>query len=134
MRRIIYLFIHCSDTSSEHDVHAADIKKWHRERGWKKPGYHDLITRSGAIEHLLNFDQVANGVKGYNANSIHVCLIGGRENEEPTNNFTALQFNSLRRYIMQVRTKYPNIIIKGHNEVAARDCPCFNVQEFLKTC
>lgn len=134
MRQINYLFVHCSDTSSAHDVHAADIRHWHKERGWKNPGYHDLITRSGTTEHLLDFSEIANGVKGYNARSIHVCLAGGKENGKPSNNFTALQFNALRKYIMQVKRQFPRIQIRGHNEVAARDCPCFNVQEFLKTC
>ena len=45
-----YIAIHCSATKEGKDYHAADIDKWHRERGFKKIGYHYVITLDGIIE------------------------------------------------------------------------------------
>ena len=40
------------------------------KKGWKNPGYHYLIDKSGVISQLLDDSGVSNGVKGYNSTSI----------------------------------------------------------------
>lgn len=79
MRHIDYFIEHC--TAGFGNV--ASIQRfWKNTLGWKSPGYHRVIDLDGTIHYLLPFDQVSNGVKGYNHNSLNFSYIGG---VEPTN-------------------------------------------------
>ena len=44
------IIIHCSATPRGVDYSAADIDKWHRQRGFSKIGYHYVIRLDGKIE------------------------------------------------------------------------------------
>src|SRR5690606_21209619 len=48
--------------------------------GWRAPGYHRLVDTDGTVHKLLQFDQVSNGVLGFNTETINICYIGGVEN------------------------------------------------------
>ena len=45
-----YIMIHCAATRADMDIGAADIDRWHRQRGWRKIGYHYVIRRNGEVE------------------------------------------------------------------------------------
>ena len=49
MRKINEIIIHCSATKEGKDFKAADIDRWHRERGFNKIGYHYVIDLDGTI-------------------------------------------------------------------------------------
>ena len=69
---------------------AAEIDRWHRERGWLKIGYHFVIKRDGTIEEGRHVDEVGAHAKGHNSTSVSVCMIGGvaEDNvQEAENNF-----------------------------------------------
>lgn len=137
-----YLIIHCTATPPSMDVNGNDIRAWHKARGWKKVGYSDLIHRDGTIENLVPYDddevveddEITNGAKGYNGISRHVCLAGGVDAYgNPENNFTDAQKQSLVTYISNFKTLHPSCAVIGHNEVAAKACPSFDVQEFMRS-
>lgn len=44
------IVIHCSATRAGHDVTAAVIDAWHRDRGFWSIGYHYVIRLDGSIE------------------------------------------------------------------------------------
>ena len=50
MKTIDAIIIHCSATRAGQDVRAADIDKWHKERGFAMIGYNYVIDLDGKIE------------------------------------------------------------------------------------
>ena len=110
-------------------------------RGWKQVGYTDMIHLDGSVERLVdnnedaNVDlwEVTNGAKGYNSVSRHVVYIGGLDsNGEPKDTRTEAQKEALKRYVLAFHKRFPGVKIIGHNEVAAKACPSFDVQKWLK--
>lgn len=49
MRQINEIIVHCSGTPRGMEVKAADIHRWHCERGWNGIGYHYVIGLNGDI-------------------------------------------------------------------------------------
>ena len=90
-RPIKYIAIHCTATQPTATV-AAIQRHWKDQLGWKSPGYHLLIEPNGTIHRLLDFNGVANGVRGYNKESVHISYIGGITKEgSPIDNRTEAQ-------------------------------------------
>jgi len=77
MRQIKRIFVHC--TAGFGSVEG--IKRYWKSIGWKSVGYHRIIAEDGEVFQLAPYYKVTNGVKGYNATSIHVAYIGGVERE-----------------------------------------------------
>ena len=136
MRRpenIKYIIVHCAATKPSQDIGAQEIRRWHLERGFKDIGYHYVIRRDGSIESGRPEWEVGAHAKGYNASSIGVCLVGGLDNEgRPEPNYTPQQWSSLYRLVRDLHNRCPNADIIGHNNVAAKDCPCFDVRAWWK--
>ena len=105
-------------------------------------GYLVIIESSGQvtrrIKHLtpssyavLNFKNADININ--NSNSEHIAYIGGIDKQgKGIDNRTAGQRLSMENIIRWYVEKYPNIIILGHNQVAPKFCPCFNVPKYLK--
>ena len=134
MRTITKIILHCSASRAGVDLTANDIRSYHCNpisqggRGWKHPGYHYVVRLNGRIEQLLPEHLVANGVKGHNAESIHVCYVGGLDlHGKPANTLTAQQRAALNTLLADLLRKYPAAKLHGHNEFAAKACPCFRV-------
>jgi N-acetylmuramoyl-L-alanine amidase len=130
------IVIHCADTLASQDFSAADIRGWHiNERRWADIGYHFVIRRDGSVEVGRPVWAVGAGVQGWNANSIHICLVGGRRKgggEE--NNFTPAQWRSLRALVLTLRElDEGSERIVGHRDYPGVDkyCPSFDVAAWL---
>jgi len=141
-----YLVIHCTATPEGREVSAADIKRWHTSppptgRGWKQVGYTDLIHLDGSVERLVanNGDEwvdpweITNGVAGKNSVSRHIVYAGGcaKDGKTPKDTRTAAQKAALLKYVESFHAKHPTVSIVGHNELAAKACPSFDVQKWL---
>ena len=50
-------------------------------RGWRTGGYHRIVEKDGTIVKPYDFEKVTNGVKGFNAETIHICYVGGVEED-----------------------------------------------------
>lgn len=72
-KNIKTIFIHC--TAGYGNVES--MKRFWKTLGWNSPGYHLVIAICGNIEVVQPFSLYANGVKGMNADSIHISYIGG---------------------------------------------------------
>ena len=147
-RELKYLVIHCTATPEWREVSAADIRRWHTApvskggRGWKQVGYTDLIHLDGTVERLVDNNEdawvdpweVTNGAKGYNSVSRHVVYSGGcgKDGKTTKDTRTNAQRTALERYVKDFHERFPNVRIIGHNEVAAKACPSFDVQKWLK--
>lgn len=132
MREINKIIIHCSATQPTQDIGAYQIDELHKKQGWSGIGYHFVIRRNGRIENGRPLEVTGAHCKGQNKNSIGICLVGGIDaGGNPQNNFTDAQFQALRKLVADLKQKYPQATIHGHNEFANKACPCFNVKEFF---
>ena len=135
MRDIKKIIVHCSasDWGS-----ASVIDQWHKERGWTEIGYHYVITNGqiphkrqyeaendGIIQEGRSIDKMGAHVKGHNADSIGICLVGKIH-------FTAKQlYDALPTLLRLLISKYDLSVtdIYGHNEFdSKKTCPNFDVQ------
>ena len=142
MRIIRTIFVHCLATQPTgwfaelpNDEKLREVERWHKKRGFRAIGYHYLILLDGSVEAGRPVAEVGAGVSGHNADSIHVALEGGfgsSATDAPEEHFTRPQLTSLRRLIERLRAEHPISKVRGHNEVAPKACPGFNVSKFLK--
>lgn len=144
-----YLVIHCTATREGREVKSSEIRHWHTDpvskggRGWKQVGYTDLIHLDGEVERLVennedaNVDpwEITNGANGYNSVSRHIVYVGGVASDGKTTKDTRTgeQKQALETYVKEFHRRFPKVRIIGHREVAAKDCPSFDVQAWLKT-
>ena len=133
MREIDKIFIHCSATREGENISAAKIDSWHKRRGWKGIGYHYVIALNGSIEYGRNINEQGAHVKNHNKGSIGICYIGGVEEERGKNGKwiakdtrTPKQKESLLLLLKTLKKMHVDATIHGHNEFAAKSCPCFD--------
>lgn len=114
----------------------AEIKRWHIEdRGWKDIGYHWIVDRDGTAQAGRRETVIGAGVLGFNSGVIHICLIGGNggnEKDRFSKHFTVAQDLAVQRLIASIKSRTLIDRITGHNEHAAKACPCFTVAEYLR--
>ena len=133
MRDIDEIFIHCSATMPHVDIGAEDIRAWHKARGWRDIGYHWVIRRDGTVEAGRHEAVIGAHVRAHNRNSIGVCLVGGiGEDQSPEPNYTEEQWDELEGLVRELMDRYPQASVRGHNEVSAKACPCFDVKMWVK--
>ena len=118
-----------------------EINMWHRQRGFfnipsgLSTGYHYVIRRDGTVEEGRPIDQPGAHAKGYNSTSIGICLVGGINKDGKSEaNYTPVQWGTLLELVLKLAKSYhiPRNRIIGHNQVAAKDCPCFKVPEWIE--
>lgn len=148
-RELKYLVIHCTATPEGREVTSAEIRRWHTSpksaggRGWKQVGYTDLIHLDGSVERLVKNNEdawvddweITNGAVGYNSVSRHIVYAGGcaKDGKTPKDTRTAAQKAALERYVKDFHRRHPKVRIIGHREVAAKACPSFDVQKWLRS-
>ena len=136
MRTINKIIVHCSATQEGKDLDAAEINKWHLKRGWDGIGYHYVVLLNGVIEYGRSIYKQGAHVKGENEGSIGICYIGGVESKRGSNGEwiakdtrTPEQKESLLLLLKTLKKMHPEATIHGHNEFAAKSCPCFDVKK-----
>lgn len=151
-RWINTIVIHCSATPQGQQVTVYDIDRWHAQHGFaRRPeacaafnpalphiGYHYVIDLKGEVYTGRAVEEVGAHVKGSNANSIGLCLVG-------MNRFTPAQWAALRRLVIELHARYPNARIVGHRDLSPdlngdgqvtrnewlKECPTFDVKTWL---
>lgn len=118
------IIIHCAATPTGKDFTAKDIHGWHLQNGWDGIGYHYVIRIDGTVESGRPEFWTGSHAKGYNTGSIGICMIG-------TDSFSDTQWYSLKRLVAQMITKYQDAKVIGHNEISSKECPGFDVQEWM---
>jgi len=138
MAKLTNIVVHCSDSIWGS---AAEIRRWHMEKGWRDIGYHRVIkngwptqgmyvaAENGSIEvgrdldgdnYIIGKEAGAHAL-GYNTNSIGICLIGVKQ-------FSPEQVGSLLKLLQEFQSRYnidaENIL--GHYETPlshGKTCP-----------
>lgn len=131
MRKIDTIIIHCADTPEGRDDRAADIRRWHKAKGWDDIGYHYVIDLDGTIEPGRPIEKAGAHCVGYNANSIGVCYIGGADAQtrKPKDTRTQAQKAALLSLLKYLVAKYPGAKIYGHRDFSAKPCPSFDAKK-----
>ena len=138
MEKINNIIVHCSDSTWGS---AAEIRRWHLERGWRDIGYHFTIMNghvrpdlyidslNGSVEagrfldgdNFVSLREIGAHTLGYNGESIGICLIG-------KTTFSVRQIGSLIQTLNILKARFsvdPNAIL-GHCETESaggKTCP-----------
>ena len=136
MRLIEQVVIHCSDSRWGC---AVEIDRWHKERTppFRCIGYHYVICNGymygvdntpdfnldGKIETGRPIEEKGAHCKGYNGNSIGICLIG-------RDMFTGKQFEALAKVIDDIRKELGySFRVRTHHELdPKKPCPNINAE------
>ena len=136
MRKITKIIVHCADTPEGRDDKAADIRRWHKARGFNDIGYHYVVDLDGTIEPGRDVTIAGAHTTGHNADSIGVCYIGGADTDmKPKDTRTEEQKTALRILLNYLVQKYPGAKIYGHRDFANKSCPSFDAKtEYKELC
>ena len=131
MRKITEIILHCTATPRGRHVTVADIDRWHRARGFDGIGYHYVVYLDGSVHPGRPLERVGAHCRGHNARSIGITYVGGVEADcsTPADTRTEMQKTALRSLVKRLRERFPGATVHGHNEFAAKACPCFDVKE-----
>jgi hypothetical protein len=140
MRNIEYLVLHT--TAGNQDWSPEQVQHYFlRVKKWRVGGYHWLIDKAGIPQRLYDDQTVTNGVLPFvngtihisNANAIHISWIGGiGKDGTGVDNRTPGQIQALEKLVLAYLQTYPHIRVLGHNQVARKLCPCFDVPLFCR--
>lgn len=152
-----HITIHCSATAPHLDIGGTDINRWHSKRfgtlyrcsiTGKDIGYAWVIRRNGIIDKGRSELSIGIHTKGHNSANVGVCLVGGVDKEgQPEFNYTPMQMTALKVLLGEIQHRHniPDGNIKGHRDWYGdrnkdgvidrrdwlKDCPCFDVAEWL---
>ena len=129
------IILHCSATIEGKDFKAAEIKRWHLQRGFSDIGYHYVIDLDGKIEAGRREDLQGAHTVGENAVSLGICYIGGLDkNSKPKDTRTDAQKKAMYELLKKMMEKY-NLTINDvylHYQFANKACPCFKIEDLKK--
>lgn len=147
MRKINKIILHCAATKEGQHFTVSDIDRWHKQRNFKKIGYHYVIYLDGSVHKGRELKEIGAHVQGQNANSIGICYIGGLDsNGKPKDTRTTAQKESLKRLVADLKKQFPGCEILGHRDYSPdlngngiieewewlKACPCFDVKKEFK--
>ena len=133
-RDISLLVIHCSATPVTMDIGVKEIREWHTSdpRNWSDIGYHYVIRLDGTLERARPLYKSGAHARGYNSNSIGICIFGGVDKDmKPESTMNKAQEEMLIELLDNLDWAYNDLDIKGHNELSNKACPSFDVQDWL---
>ena len=121
-----FIVIHCLETPTGRDDRAADVHRWHIERGFDGIGYHYVIPVSGRTERGRPEYWTGAHVRGHNFESIGIALAG-------TDEFNDAQIDDLVDLLYRLKLQHQDAQIVGHYELDSdKTCPNFDVRKFVK--
>lgn len=146
------IVIHCTATAEGKDYTVADIDRWHREKGYKKIGYHYVIYRDGTVaqgrnvtEQGAHCNSKGTSGKSYNTHSIGICYVGGldKTGKLAKDTRTPEQKVAMRELVAVLCQKFPITDILGHRDTSPdldgdgvvepcewlKSCPSFEVRD-----
>lgn len=129
-RPIDEIIIHCAATPEGKDFTVADIRAWHKARGWSDIGYHYVVYRDGRVMLGRPVGQIGAHAAGHNTGTIGITYIGGVSADGRTakDTRTPMQRASLLWLTEQLAAKHGVSKVTGHNQYAAKACPSFDVR------
>lgn len=154
-KNIKYIVIHCTagHTPAEKVQDYFLRPKYEDGRGWNTGGYHIIIDKDGTIKQMYPFEQITNGVRGFNSESIHISYVGGVEENNVNiakDTRTILQDKAIQKCIIDAikwleengKDITEDLMILGHRDFSKdqnrnniiepyeriKDCPSFDAK------
>ncbi len=112
MRRIRHIVIHHNGVPGRT---IENIRRSHKARGFSDVGYHYVILEDGTIQRGRPESKAGAHVKGFNARSIGICVIGNGNKAD----FNPTQYVALAIKLKELLEAYPKADILGHRETAS---------------
>lgn len=127
-RMINEIIVHCTATPEGRECSVAEIRQWHKNRGFSDIGYHYVIHLDGTMEQGRDVDISGAHCTGHNAHSIGVCYVGGvaKNGTMPKDTRTTAQKETLLALLRDLRRLYPLATIRSHRDFANKACPSFD--------
>lgn len=139
MRKINKIIIHCS--ASEWG-NAKIIDKWHKDRGFRKIGYHYIIL-NGYEEYKSKYDKSKDGIiqlgrseneigahtYGHNKDSLGICVIGLKKFTEKQFlcSLPDLLYRLVKEHNLTLSDIYPHKFFTKH-----KTCPNFDLDKIIE--
>lgn len=141
-REINRIIIHCTATSQSATVENI-LKYFKNTLKWRNPGYHYIIAPDGTVSNTHPLGKIANGVRGFNRDSVNISYIGGKHEDDRTQ----AQKDSMRRLVKMLRrpSNLGLVEVVGHRDMSPdtnhngivephewiKLCPSFEVSKWL---
>lgn len=146
MSKVVRIVVHCTADPAD----AVRSRAYFRHLffdvyGWKHWGYHAIVYQNGEWEKLQPWPTVktnggfidnttmANGAKGYNADSIHIAYVGGLApfSCRYADTRTPEQRATLRVLVAELMHTYKVDEVVGHRDLPGVEklCPCFDARK-----
>lgn len=126
-RDIREIIVHCTATREGQHITIDTVRKWHKDKGWNDIGYHYLVHLDGTVHEGRDVNVAGAHCVGHNKNSIGVCYVGGCNTAmQPKDTRTLQQKTALNALLHELKNLYPNALIRGHRDFAAKACPSFD--------
>ena len=125
MRELNKIILHCTATDNDDHDNIDTIRSWHLDRGFDDIGYHYFIDKVGMVFKGRSLDVIGAHCKGYNKDSIGICLSG-------LHDFSPMQFVSLKVLLFNLMRDFaiPASEIYPHNEFNLnKTCPNFELDD-----
>ncbi len=134
MRKINKIILHCTATPEGRYTTVEDIRRWHKQRGFRGIGYHYVVYLDGSIHLGRPIEEIGAHTKGENTGSIGVAYVGGidKKNFKPKDTRTPEQIMALDLLLGSLLDDFKGATLHGHNQFANKACPSFDVQEEYK--
>lgn len=127
MRTIDEIIVHCTATKEGDNITAADIRRWHKAKGWADIGYHYVVRLDGTIEEGRPLAVAGAHCVGHNADTIGVVYVGGLDkNGKAADTRTKAQKRALLILINGLKKTFNIKKVAGHRDYANKACPCFD--------
>lgn len=136
MRQLHTIVIHCTAAREGSGQTVADVRRVHIKRGWSDIGYHFLVDDDGQPQVGRPLDRVGAHARGLNRGSVGIAYTGGlAASGVGLSGPNREQAQGLRFLVDSLQMIFPTITrVIGHRDVPAKkDCPCFDVEQWLKT-
>lgn len=129
MRNISYIVVHHS--AAPHST-IESVTHWHVTHpdgnGWPHIGYHYCIDKIGTVTNTLPIEKKGIHARGYNRESIGICLFGNFD-DEPVSGY---QMGALRGLLIALKNDYPMAQIVPHSYLGETACPGTNLRDMLR--
>jgi hypothetical protein len=119
-----HILIHHSADKDDPWVDAVDYDRWHRNKGWRRIGYHyvvELVERNYHAIQARPLIMIGSHSPGWNSTAIGVCFAGNFMDHEPPFEQLVVGAELVSGLCVHLRILIDNIL--PHSETRDTDCP-----------
>ena len=128
--RVDTIVLHHSASPQDRTIY--DVHRWHLERNWFGVGYHYVIHKDGTIYEGRPLDRIGAHLRGKNATTIGICVMGNFEEHHPTEEQMVATGRLVVYLINRFAERGQNLSVVRHRDLAATLCPGKNFRYIIK--